>query len=107
MLCGLCVSTSVTAAGLGARLERLYEAYNREDSAADPVQIVRRYAKPEDQEIVGFCAAALAFGRVATVLASIQTLFRIIGPHPAEYVRRFDPGAGDWRMIWPTGTSSS
>jgi uncharacterized protein (TIGR02757 family) len=78
---------------LGSRLERLYDAYNREDSAADPVQIVRRYAKPQDQEIVGFCAAALAFGRVASVLNSVETVARAMGPEPAAYVRRFDPGA--------------
>jgi uncharacterized protein (TIGR02757 family) len=74
-------------------LDRLYEAYNREDSAADPVQIVRRYAKPEDQEVVGFCAAALAFGRVASVLNSVETVARAMGPAPAAYVRRFDPKA--------------
>jgi uncharacterized protein (TIGR02757 family) len=83
----------VTNAALGPRLERLYEAYNREDSAADPVQIVRRYAKPEDQEIVGFCAAALAFGRVASVLNTVETLTRVLGPSPSAYVRRFDPKA--------------
>jgi len=78
---------------LAIRLDRLYEAYNREDSAADPIQIVRRYAKPEDQEIVGFCAAALAFGRVASVLNSVETVARAMGPDPAAYVRRFDPKA--------------
>jgi uncharacterized protein (TIGR02757 family) len=78
---------------LGPRLERLYEAYNREDSAADPVQIVRRYSRRDDQEVVGFCAAALAFGRVASVLNTVETLARVLGPAPADYVRRFDPAA--------------
>ena len=85
--------TTVPATALGSRLERLYEAYNRQDSAADPVQIVRRYAKPEDQEIVGFCAAALAFGRVASVLNTVETLARVLGPSPGAYVRQFDPKA--------------
>jgi uncharacterized protein (TIGR02757 family) len=80
-------------AGLGARLERLYEDYNREDSAADPIQIVRRYLKPQDQEVVGFCAAALAFGRVASVLNTVEGVARVMGPAPADYVRRFDPKA--------------
>ena len=78
---------------LGARLDRLYQAYNREDSAADPVQIVRRYRAPRDQEIVGFCAAALAFGRVQSVLNTVNTLAAALGPSPADYVRRFDPQA--------------
>jgi len=80
-------------AGLGPRLQRLYEDYNREDSAADPIQIVRRYSKPEDQEVVGFCAAALAFGRVASVLNTVEGVARVMGPAPADYVRRFDPKA--------------
>jgi uncharacterized protein (TIGR02757 family) len=78
---------------LASRLEHLYEAYNREDSAADPVQIVRRYARPDDQEIIGFCAAALAFGRVASVLNTVETLARVLGPAPAAYVRAFEPKA--------------
>jgi uncharacterized protein (TIGR02757 family) len=78
---------------LGARLEQLYEAYNREDSASDPVQIVRRYAAPADQEVVGFCASALAFGRVASVLNTVETLAGVLGPAPAAYVREFDPKA--------------
>jgi len=76
---------------LASSLERLYHDYNREDSAADPVQLVRPYSRPEDREIAGFCAAALAFGRVASVLASISTLFRIMGHRPAQFVRAFDP----------------
>ena len=78
---------------LGPRLEQLYEAYNREDAATDPIQIVRRYTTRADQEIVGFCAAALAFGRVASVLNTVETLARVLGPSPAAYVRAFDPAA--------------
>lgn len=78
---------------LGARLDSLYDDYNRTDSASDPVHKVRGFRDPADREIAGFCAAALAFGRVASVLSSIDTLLAIMGPHPVEYVRRFDPDA--------------
>jgi len=78
---------------LGSALDRLYADYNREDSAADPVNLVRPFARREDREIAGFCAAALAFGRVASVLASISTLFRVLGDRPADFVRTFDPSA--------------
>jgi uncharacterized protein (TIGR02757 family) len=78
---------------LAPTLDRLYHDYNREDSASDPVHRVRPFASAADREIAGFCAAALAFGRVASVLNSIDTLLGIMGPHPAEYVRNFDPGA--------------
>ena len=83
----------MTDSALREPLSRLYGAYNREDSASDPVHRVRPYPDAADREVAGFCAAALAFGRVASVLNSIDTLFRILGPHPAGFVRTFDPAA--------------
>lgn len=77
---------------LSGRLDLLYHDYNREDSATDPIQRVRPFEDPADREIAGFCAGALAFGRVASVLQSIDALFAVMGPHPAAFVRRFDPG---------------
>jgi len=80
-------------AGLQERLDTVYRTFDHVDSALDPVHIVRRYASREDREIVGFCAAALAFGRVASVLQSVEALLAVMGPRPAEFVRRFDPAA--------------
>ena len=75
---------------LPERLETLYRDFDHETSASDPVHIVRRYADPADREVVGFCAAGLAFGRVASVLNSIESLLAVMGPRPAAYVKRFD-----------------
>jgi uncharacterized protein (TIGR02757 family) len=72
-----------------SRLESLYTTFDHPDAATDPVHIVRRYRASEDREIVGFCAAALAFGRVASVLQSIEALLEVMGPHPAAFVREF------------------
>jgi uncharacterized protein (TIGR02757 family) len=52
---------------------------------------VRRFDRPDDREVVGFCAASLAFGRVASVLQSIERLLAVVGQSPARYVRGFDP----------------
>ena len=60
-------------------------------STTDPIQIVRRFDRSDDREVVGFCAAALAFGRVSSVIQSIERLVAVMGPRPADYVRRFDP----------------
>jgi uncharacterized protein (TIGR02757 family) len=76
---------------LKTTLDRLYADFNYPDSATDPIQIVRRYPRPDDREVVGFFASALAFGRVASVLQSIERLLAVVGDRPAEYVRRFDP----------------
>ena len=75
----------------GERLDDLYRSFDHVTSATDPVHIVRRYASPADREVVGFCAAALAFGRVASVLQSIESLLVVMGPRPAQFVRGFDP----------------
>ena len=72
-------------------LDRLYTEFNYPDSAADPIQLVRRFERPDDREVVGFVAASLAFGRVASVLQSIERVLAIMGPRPAAYVRQFDP----------------
>lgn len=72
-------------------LDRLYRSFDHVTSATDPVHIVRRYTARDDREVVGFCAAGLAFGRVASVLQSIESLLAVMGPRPAEFVRRFDP----------------
>ena len=78
---------------LATRLDALYADYNREESATDPVHLVRPFTDPADREIAGFVAAALAFGRVGSVINSITTLLAIMGPHPAAFVRGFDPSA--------------
>ncbi|MPY89308.1 MAG: TIGR02757 family protein [Luteitalea sp.] len=78
-------------ASLKPELDRLYEAFNREDAAADPVQFVHRYREVADREIVAFAASALAFGRVASVLASVERLLALMGSSPARFVRTFVP----------------
>jgi uncharacterized protein (TIGR02757 family) len=73
------------------RLDELYRSFDHVTSATDPVHIVRRFKSPADREVVGFCAASLAFGRVASVLQSIESLLAVMGPAPADFVRGFDP----------------
>ena len=82
-------------------LDAQYEAFNVEDSATDPVQFVHRtQADPADRELVGFIAAGLAFGRVASVMASVGRVVEVMGAHPARYVRDFDPRR-DARALTP------
>jgi uncharacterized protein (TIGR02757 family) len=78
-------------AALKPALDRLYAEFNHAASVSDPVEIVRRYPNPADREVVGFCAAALAFGRVASVLGSIERLLACMGEAPARFAHEFDP----------------
>ena len=82
---------TIATADAGGRLDDLYRSFDHVTSATDPVHIVRRFKSPADREVVGFCAAALAFGRVASVLQSIESLLAVMGQHPAQFVRGFDP----------------
>ena len=85
---------TLSRTSLKPTLDRLYADYNHADSATDPIQIVRRFTRPDDREVVAFCAASLAFGRVASVLQSIERLMTVFahrGDRPADFVRRFDP----------------
>ena len=84
-------SRAVASASLGPRLDALYRDFNHADAIADPVNLVRRFASPPDREVAGFCAAALAFGRVASVNGSIETVFGLMGPSPAAFIRSFEP----------------
>lgn len=76
---------------LGPALDRLYTAFDHPESALDPIQIVRRYSRVEDREVVAFVAAGLAFGRVAAVMASVEAVCAEMGASPGAFVRQFDP----------------
>lgn len=72
-------------------LDTLYTSFDHPESALDPVQIVRRYPRLEDREVIAFIAAGLAFGRVASVMASIEAVAGVLGGSPASFVRAFEP----------------
>src|SRR5258706_5468995 len=81
----------MTIAEAKRTLDRHYADFNYPDAATDPIQIVRRFQRSDDREVVGFVAASLAFGRVASVLQSIERVLAVMGDRPAAYVRAFDP----------------
>ncbi len=98
----------MASAAFKATLDRLYAGFNAPDAALDPIQIVRRYPRVDDREIVAFVAAGLAFGRVTSVLQSVEAVCRVLGSEPARFVRGFDPardGAPLERLVhrWTRG----
>lgn len=72
-------------------LEALCRRYDRRFLDSDPVGIVRRFDDPEDREIVGLVASGLAYGRVASIRASLERLLAIVGPRPSRFVASFEP----------------
>jgi len=76
---------------LRPKLDTLYAEFNARHSVTDPVWFAHRYSHRADQEVVAFIASALAFGRVQSVINSIDGMLQVMGPSPAAFVRDFDP----------------
>lgn len=72
-------------------LDELYQTYQLDYLSTDPLEIVRQYKNPEDQEIVGFIAAAMAFGRVELIKKGIYDILQKMGPSPYQFMLNFEP----------------
>jgi uncharacterized protein (TIGR02757 family) len=92
---------------LGERLEALRREWRSRRLDSDPLVFAHRYADPADREVVAFAAASLAFGRVASIQASIARVLGALGPRPAAFLDEWDerPIAGLERFVhrWVTG----
>jgi uncharacterized protein (TIGR02757 family) len=60
---------------------------------SDPVDLVRRYDDPHDQEVGGLVVAMLAYGRVASIKEKAARALSALGRHPARAVDLGDIGA--------------
>ena len=76
---------------LRSALDTLYADFNTDRVVTDPIWIVHRYEQSDDREVVAFISAALAFGRVQSVLNSIDGMLQVMGASPAAFVRGFEP----------------
>jgi uncharacterized protein (TIGR02757 family) len=87
------------AEALRPLLDRLYRQYCGAAAPDDPIDCVRAYPAPHDREIAGFIAAGLAFGRVASILASVRAVLEPMGASPAAFVRDFEPRRDAARVL--------
>jgi len=92
---------------LGARLDALRAAWRGRRLDSDPLLFPHRFRDPGDQEIVAFLAASLAFGRVASIRASVERLLEVVGPAPATFLEAWDerdlPALRTFRHRWVSG----
>lgn len=65
--------------------------------AVDPVELPRRYADAEDQEVAALFASSLAYGRAGVFKPVLERVLAAMGPAPGRFVRAFardpDPAA--------------
>lgn len=57
----------------------------------DPIELVHRYKRADDQEIVGLLASSVAYGRVDLFKPRLAKLLERFGPHPAAFAREASP----------------
>ena len=84
-------SRAAALATLAPALDDAYDGFNLAHSTRDPIWTVRRFNEPADQEVVAFIAAALAFGRVQSVLQTVDAVLGVMGPSPAAFLRTYTP----------------
>jgi uncharacterized protein (TIGR02757 family) len=74
-------------------LEDLHHRWHRpEYLATDPLQLAHRYAERADQEVVALLAAAFASGNIKSIIAAVESLLKVMGPHPAAWLADARPG---------------
>ncbi len=75
---------------LGERLEALRRDWASRRLDSDPLAFAHRFTDPGDREVAAFLAASLAFGRVASIQASVEKVMSALGPRPAEFLETWD-----------------
>jgi uncharacterized protein (TIGR02757 family) len=78
---------------LKQRLDALYRRYDRRYVDPDPLQFVLAQRRAEDREVVGLVASSLAYGNVRQIKRSIAAALDVLGPRPAQALRRLSPRA--------------
>lgn len=72
-------------------LEQVLEREDRSAGlAADPLSRVHRFSDPADQQAAAWLCALLAYGRVASILASLDDLFARMPDGPGTFLTNFD-----------------
>jgi uncharacterized protein (TIGR02757 family) len=78
---------------LADHLSRLRAEWAGRRLDSDPLLFPHRYEAPPDREVVAFLSASLAFGRVASIRASLERVLDALGPSPAGFLVRWDGSA--------------
>lgn len=91
--------------GWETAVERVFRRHGPGSLDSDPLQFPRRFRRDDDREIAAFFAASLSYGNARAVCSSLERVFAWVGPHPAHFVREFEPkrespGLAGFRHRW-------
>lgn len=70
-------------------LDSAYEQYNTSYLSMDPLELVRRYQDPMDQEVAAFLAAAMALGQYRLIRNALDHLLSLMGRSPYQFVLKY------------------
>ncbi len=75
-------------------LDAKFEQYNNRDFIpTDPIQLVHRFDRKEDIEIVGLLVATIAWGKREMIIRSGEKMLSIMGDSPFEFVSNYTANA--------------
>ena len=82
--------------------------HRREFTDKDPIRFLYAFPDPSDREIVGLVTSAFAFGRVQSILNTVDLVLHRLGPAPGKYVdgatdRQLQRNFAGLRHRWSTG----
>lgn len=79
-------------------LDEQAEKFERPDFIVnDPLGVVRRFTKKQDQEIVGLVSSTIAWGNRRAIINSTERILEFMHHQPFEFIQNTDEK--DWRHI--------
>ena len=92
---------------LKAFLEGLYYVYQRRELInPDPLYFLYKYKDVRDREIAGLIASSLAYGRVAQIMKSVESVLSCVSEEPHKFLlnnERFDVVPESFKHRFTTG----
>src|SRR3990172_2493022 len=76
---------------LKTQLERLYKTYDIAFLSSVPLEFVHRFKDDRDREITGLIASSLAYGKVAGIKRSVETVLALMNNEPYRFTINFKP----------------
>lgn len=79
---------------------------NIKDLSRDPIRFVRQFKNPKDQELIGWIAAHLSYGRVEGIQKAIEKATKPLGDRPSDkalgvshdyWTREYQSAIHDWK----------
>ena len=75
-------------------LDEKFEQYNnRQFIETDPIQLVHRFERKEDIEIVGLLISTIAWGKREMIIKSGERMLSIMGDKPYEFIMNYSANA--------------